>query len=94
MRRNQPLEPMVEVVSFTATLRCRLSGIALRGIKGDRLLFAVAIARGGVIGAAHAENPARAASWFCLSCDQPRKWLHDYLSIKLKTTRPFFLSLR
>jgi hypothetical protein len=64
MRRNQPLEPMVEVVSFTATLRCRLSGIALRGIKGDRLLFAVAIARAGVIGAAHAKNPARAASWF------------------------------
>ena len=31
MRRNQPLEPMVEVVSFTATLRSRLSGIALHG---------------------------------------------------------------
>jgi hypothetical protein len=29
--------------------------------KGDRLLFSVATARGGVIDAAHAKNPARAA---------------------------------
>src|SRR5262249_55234066 len=34
----------------------------------------VAIACSGVIDATDAENPAWAASWFCLSCDQPRKW--------------------
>ena len=51
------------------------------GIEGDGLLFPVAIAGGGVmIDACHAENPARAASWICLSCDQPRKWSRDYLS--------------
>jgi hypothetical protein len=28
----------------------------------------------------HAENPARATGWFCLSCDQPRERSRNYLS--------------
>jgi hypothetical protein len=39
-------------------------------IKGDISTFLVAIARRGLIGAADAENPAR-ASWLCSRCDQP-----------------------
>ena len=50
------------------------------GIKGDRLLFSIVIGRGAVIKPAHAENPARAAGWICLSCDQSRKWSRDCLS--------------
>ncbi len=37
----------------------------VRGNKGDRLLFPVAIAGGCVIDPCHAKNPARAAGWIC-----------------------------
>jgi hypothetical protein len=36
-------------------------------------------APGGMITAAHAENSARAAGWFCSSCDQPREWSRDHI---------------
>ncbi len=49
-------------------------------LKGTGYFSPVAIACSGVIDAADAENPAWAASWFCLSCDQPRKWSRDDLS--------------
>ena len=49
-------------------------------LKGTGYFSPVAIACRGVIDAADAANPAWAASWFCLSCDQPRKWSRDDLS--------------
>jgi hypothetical protein len=42
----------------------------------------------------HAENPARATGWFCLSCDQPRERSRELSFIKLKITKPFFPSWR
>jgi len=47
------------------------------GLKGTGYFSPVATAGGDVIDAAHAENPARAAGWICLSCDQSRKWSRD-----------------
>ena len=49
-------------------------------LKGTGYFSPVAITCSGVIDAADAENPAWAASWFCLSCDQSRKWSRDDLS--------------
>jgi hypothetical protein len=59
--------------------------IVPKGIKGTGYFSPVAIACSGVIDAPDAENPAWAASWFCLSCDQPRKWSRRLSFTKLRT---------
>lgn len=55
-------------------------GSIQRDLKGTGYFFLIAIVRGAVIERAHAENPARAAGWFSLSCDQSRKRSRDHTS--------------
>lgn len=41
--------------------------------------------RVAVIEPAHTKNPARAAGWFYLSCDQSTEWSRDHINSKMKT---------